>query len=247
VRGPRRHFTHSKVFAWVAFDRAIKDIEDFGFEGPLDKWKGLRQQIFDEVCAEGFDAERNAFTQCYGSKDLDASLLMIPMVGFLPATDARVVGTVEAIERELTEDGFVLRYTTGNEVSVDGLSSREGAFLPCTFWLADCHAMMGRRDDAIKLFDKLLSVRNDLGLLSEEYDPVSHRLVGNFPQAFSHIELIDTAINLTGDTEWASGMTRLARLSGARVDARSRVRSRPRPHHPLLHLRIHERDRANRS
>jgi GH15 family glucan-1,4-alpha-glucosidase len=247
VRGPRRHFTSSKVFAWVAVDRAIQDIEEFGFEGPLEKWKALRQEIFDEVTEKAYNTERKAFTQCYDSKELDASTLMIPLVGFLPANDERVVNTVTAIERELMSDGFVLRYKTGDEVGVDGLSKREGAFLPCSFWLADCYALMGRRDDAVNLFERLLSLRNDLGLLSEEYDPVAQRLVGNFPQAFSHIELIDTAVNLSSDKQWASGMTRRERLEGALVDARRRVRVRPGPHHPLLHLRLHERERAKRS
>ncbi|MGB9112723.1 MAG: glycoside hydrolase family 15 protein [Acidimicrobiales bacterium] len=249
VRGPRQHFTHSKVFAWVAVDRAIHDIEDFGFEGPLDKLRALRQDIFDEVCAKGYDADRKAFTQCYGSKELDASELMIPMVGFLPATDERVVGTVAAIERELMVDGFVLRYTTSDKVGVDGLSAREGAFLPCSFWLADCYELMGRHDDALAMFKRLLSLRNDLGLLSEEYDPVARRLVGNFPQAFSHIELIDTAINLSRDAEWSDGMTRKQRLQGMRVDFRHRIRNRPRPrpHHPVLHLLHHDGDSESRS
>jgi GH15 family glucan-1,4-alpha-glucosidase len=237
VRGPRRHFTHSKVLAWTAVDRAIKDIELFGFEGPLERWKALRTEIFDEVCAKGFDADRNTFTQFYGSRELDASLLIIPAMGFLPATDERVVGTVRAIENELMEDGFVLRYTTSDTVGIDGLSSREGAFLPCSFWLADCYELMGRQDDAIKLFNRLLALRNDLGLLSEEYDPVRKRLVGNFPQAFSHIALIDTAINLSRDVEWSRGMTTKERLAGTRFDIRRRTRNRPRPHHPVLHLR----------
>ena len=244
VRGPRRHFTHSKAFAWMAVDRAIKDIEDFGFEGPLDKWKALRQDIFDEVCEKGYDAERKTFTQYYGSKELDASVLLIPLVGFLPATDERVVGTVEAIERELTSDGYVLRYSTSeSQVGVDGLSSREGAFLPCSFWLADCYELMGRHDDAVDLFNRLLSLRNDLGLLSEEYDPVAKRLVGNFPQAFSHIELIDTAVNLSHDAEWTNGMTGRDRLQGALVDVRRRIKNRPRPHHPVLHFRHRDDDR----
>ncbi len=247
VRGPRRHFTHSKVFAWVAIDRAIKDTEQFGFEGPVDKWKALRQDIFDEVCEKSFDANRNTFTQYFGSKELDASVLMIPLVGFLPATDPRVEGTVAAIERELTADGFVLRYSTGDGVGVDGLSSREGAFLPCSFWLADCYNLMGRRDDAVALFNRLLSLRNDLGLLSEEYDPVTGRLVGNFPQAFSHIELMDTAINLSGDQQWTSGMTHKERLEGSRFEFRKRIRNRPRPHHPVLHIPHHGQGRRPRS
>jgi GH15 family glucan-1,4-alpha-glucosidase len=246
VRGPRQHFTHSKVLAWTAVDRAIKDIERFGFEGPIDKWKALRQDIFDEVCEKGYDPERKTFTQYYGSKELDASTLMTAIVGFLPATDERIIGTVAAIERELTSDGFVLRYTTGDQVGVDGLSSREGAFLPCSFWLADCYSMIGRRDDAVALFERLLSLRNDLGLLSEEYDPVARRLVGNFPQAFSHIELIDTAINLSRDSDWTRGMTRKDRLEGTVVDIHRRLKNRPpRPHHPVLRHR--HRDREIRS
>ena len=224
VRGPRRHFTHSKVFAWVALDRAIKDITEFGFEGPEARWSALRDEIHAEVLAKGFDAERNTFTQYYGSKDLDASLLMIPLVGFLPAKDPRVTGTIEAVERELLSDGFVLRYPTGAGVGVDGLSTREGAFLPCSFWLADCYELMGRHDDAIALFNRLLGLRNDLGLLSEEYDPVAKRLVGNFPQAFSHIELINSAVELSRDTKWSDGLTHSARLSGSRF---GRATARP--------------------
>ena len=237
VRGPRRHFTHSKVFAWVALDRALKDITEFGFEGPADRWRALRDEIHSEVLANGFDAERNTFTQYYGSKELDASTLMIPIFGFLPATDPRVVGTVEAIERELMSDGFVLRYSTGEGVSVDGLATREGAFLPCSFWLADCYELMGRHNEAVTLFNRLLSLRNDLGLLSEEYDPITQRLVGNFPQAFSHISLINTAVGLSRDTNWSEGMTHRARLSGSRLDARRRAQRRPRRHHPILSRR----------
>lgn len=197
VRGPRRHFTHSKMMAWVAFDRAVRAVERFGLDGPVDRWRALREEVHAQVCHEGFDGEREAFVQSYGSKRLDASLLMMPLVGFLPATDARVRGTVEAVERELTTDGFVARYAPDPEV--DGLPGGEGAFLPCSFWLADNLALLGRHDDARRLFDRLLSIRNDLGLLSEEYDPGLRRLVGNFPQAFSHIGLINTAFNLDPD------------------------------------------------
>lgn len=234
VRGPRQHFTHSKVQAWVAIDRALKDISEFGFDGPKDRWLALRDEIRAEVLAKGFDSERNTFTQYYGSKQLDASVLVIPATGFLPASDPRVVGTVEAIERELMVDGFVLRYSTGDEVGVDGLASREGAFLPCSFWLADCYELMGRHDDAVALFNRLLSLRNDLGLLAEEYDPIAKRLVGNFPQAFSHISLINTAVDLSRDMKWSEGMTHKSRISGTRLDARRRARSRPRQHHPIL-------------
>ncbi|MBA3887776.1 MAG: glycoside hydrolase family 15 protein [Acidobacteria bacterium] len=195
VRGPKRHFTHSKMMAWVAFDRGVKGIEQFGLQGPLDRWRALRAEIHEEVCRKGFNADRNAFVQFYGSELLDASLLMMPLVGFLPATDARVRGTIEAIERELTNDGFVSRYTTVPEV--DGLPEGEGAFLLCTFWLADNLVLLGRTDDARRIFERLLDARNDVGLLSESYDVEARRLVGNFPQAFSHIGLINTARNLS--------------------------------------------------
>jgi len=198
VRGPRRHFTHSKVMAWVAVDRAVKTMEEWpDLEGPIDKWRSLRDEIRHEIYEKGFDAEKNAFTQFYGSDALDASLLMIPRVGFLPATDPRMVGTVEAIERELVEDGFVLRYRTTDAGTVDGLHGREGAFLACSFWLADCLHLMGRTGDATAMFERLLSLRNDLGLLAEEYDHVAQRQVGNFPQAFSHVSLVNTAFLVT--------------------------------------------------
>jgi GH15 family glucan-1,4-alpha-glucosidase len=195
MRGGRRHFTHSKVMAWVAFDRAVKSVERFGLDGPLDRWRGLRQEVHDEVCEKGYDADRGAFTQYYGSDGLDASLLMIPLVGFLPATDERMRSTVEAIERELVVEGFVHRYAT--ESSVDGLPPGEGAFLACTFWLADNMALMGRLDEARSLLDTLLGLANDVGLLSEQYDVRNKRLVGNFPQAFSHVGLINTVRNIT--------------------------------------------------
>src|SRR5690606_15015115 len=195
VRGPRQHFTHSKVMAWVAFDRAVKAFEQSGLEGPVDRWKRIRDDIHAEVCAKGFDPGIGSFTQAYGSRTLDASLLMMPLVGFLPATDPRVQGTVRAVERRLMADGFVLRYRT--EEAVDGLPAGEGAFLACSFWLADCYALMGRTADARALFERLLSIRNDVGLLAEEYDPVAGRQLGNFPQAFSHVGLVNTAYNLT--------------------------------------------------
>jgi GH15 family glucan-1,4-alpha-glucosidase len=196
VRGPRRHFTHSKVMAWVALDRAVKATTRYGLEGPVDEWKRLRARIHDEVCEKGYDAERNTFTQYYGSKHLDASLLMIPLVGFLPGTDDRVRGTVEAIQRDLTRDGFVMRYSEDASAEVDGLPAGEGAFLACTFWLADNLILLGRTDEARALFERLLGLTNDVGLLSEEYDPVARRLLGNFPQAFSHVSLANTARNL---------------------------------------------------
>lgn len=195
VRGPQRQFTHSKVMAWVAVDRALKSIQDFHLDGPLEKWRAVRQQIHDQVCEQGFDADLNSFVQFYGSKDFDASLLMIPLVGFLPADDPRMIGTVAAIQTRLTRDGFVQRYQTHPDI--DGLPPGEGAFLACTFWLADNLALQGREREAREIFERLLSLRNDVGLLSEEYDPKLGRLVGNFPQAFSHLGLINTAYLLT--------------------------------------------------
>ncbi|MBY8878529.1 glycoside hydrolase family 15 protein [Streptomyces sp. PLK6-54] len=203
VRGPRRHFVHSKVMAWVAVDRTVKLIESGEVDGPLERFKALRDEIHADVCEKGYDRERNTFTQSYGSKELDASLLLIPQMGFLPPDDKRVIGTIEAIQRELsTEDGFVLRYpTSGSDASgeqnLDGLPGDEGAFLACSFWLADDLAMIGRVEEARRLFEKLLALRNDLGLLAEEWDPRRQRQVGNFPQAFSHVPLIDTALRLT--------------------------------------------------
>ncbi|MGH3133751.1 MAG: glycoside hydrolase family 15 protein [Gaiellaceae bacterium] len=198
VRGPRRQFTHSKVMAWVAFDRAVKTIEKLGREGPVDRWRAARDAIREDVLREGYNAERGAFVQFYGSDRLDASLLLIPLVGFLPATDERVVRTVAAIQRELLRDGFVERYRADVEnVGVDGLPPGEGVFLPCSFWLAAVLARQGRRKEAVELFERLLSLRNDLGLISEEYDPESGRLVGNFPQAFTHLTLVETAFTLT--------------------------------------------------
>ncbi|MER5474270.1 glycoside hydrolase family 15 protein [Streptomyces sp. NPDC002935] len=199
VRGPRRHFVHSKVMAWVAVDRTIKLIESGDADGPLEKWRELRDDIHRDVCEKGYDKDRNTFTQSYGSKELDASLLLIPQMGFLPPDDKRVIGTIEAIQRELsTSDGFILRYpTSGENAGVDGLEGDEGAFLACSFWMADDLAMIGRVDEARKLFERLLALRNDLGLLAEEWDPRLQRQVGNFPQAFSHVPLIDTALRLT--------------------------------------------------
>ena len=200
MRGPRRHFVHSKVMAWVAVDRTVKLIESGEVDGPLERWRDLRDEIHRDVCEKGYDKERNTFTQSYGSRELDASLLLIPQMGFLPPDDKRVIGTVEAIQRELsTEDGFVMRYPTSqvDGADVDGLQGEEGAFLACSFWLADDLAMIGRVEEARKLFERLLSLRNDLGLLAEEWDPTAQRQVGNFPQAFSHVPLIDTALRLT--------------------------------------------------
>jgi GH15 family glucan-1,4-alpha-glucosidase len=197
VRGPRRHFVHSKVMAWVAFDRVVRVVEELGRRGPVERWRALRDRIHTEVCEKGYDAERGTFTQSYGSHELDAALLLIPIVGFLPPEDPRVVGTVEAIERELMTDGFVLRYPIAESNVVDGLPGGEGAFLACSFWLAEALALMGRKDEAVDLFERLLGLRNDVGLLAEEYDPGSGRQLGNFPQAFSHIHLIRTALALS--------------------------------------------------
>jgi GH15 family glucan-1,4-alpha-glucosidase len=197
VRGPRRHFTHSKMMAWVAMDRAVKGCEMFGFDGPVDKWRAVARDIHDEVCEKAWDPKRRTFTQYYGSKELDASLLMMPLVGFLPATHPKMAGTIDAIQRELTEDGFVKRYQTDDEGTVDGLSGGEGSFLPCSFWMVDNLAQSGRVGEAREMFERLISVRNDVGLLSEEYDSKAGRLVGNFPQAFSHVSLVNSAANLS--------------------------------------------------
>jgi GH15 family glucan-1,4-alpha-glucosidase len=183
--------------AWVAFDRAVKSIEKLGREGPLDRWRATRDEIKDDVLRHGYDANLGSFVQYYGSDRLDASLLLVPLVGFLPARDERVVGTVRAIERELLRDGFVERYRADVEnIDVDGLPPGEGVFLPCSFWLVAVRARQGRLDEAVELYERLLSVRNDLGLVSEEYDPERKRLVGNFPQAFTHLALVETAFTL---------------------------------------------------
>ena len=197
VRGPRRHFTHSKVLAWVAFDRAVQAVERFARPGPVDRWRRVREEIHQEVCREGFNVELNSFTQAYGSEELDASTLLIPILGFLPADDPRVTGTIAAVERDLTRDGFVERYKPKEHNEVDGLPGGEGVFLPCSFWLVDALLMQGRDDDARVLFERLLSVSNDLGLLSEEYDPAEKRQLGNFPQAFTHVGLVNCAYNLS--------------------------------------------------
>jgi GH15 family glucan-1,4-alpha-glucosidase len=200
VRGPRRHFTHSKVLAWVAFDRGVQTVDDLGLRGPVERWRRLRADIHDEVCREGFDTELNAFTQSYGSSELDAATLLIPLVGFLPATDPRVLGTIDAVQTHLTRDGFVQRYRVQEQNDVDGLEGGEGVFLPCSFWLVDALRLAGRREDARELFERLLGIRNDLGLLSEEYDPAGGRLLGNFPQAFTHVGLVNSAYNLSQHT-----------------------------------------------
>ncbi len=199
VRGPRRHFTHSKAMAWVAFDRAVKAVEEAGLPGPVARWRSTRDAIHAEACREGYDPVRNTFTQSYGSRELDASLLLLPRVGFLPPDDPRIHGTVEAIERELADGSLVYRYRTGDEhaATVDGLRGHEGAFLPCSFWLVDSLVLIGRLDDAREHFEQLLALRNDLGLLTEEYDPAAGRMVGNFPQAFTHVALVNSAILLS--------------------------------------------------
>jgi GH15 family glucan-1,4-alpha-glucosidase len=191
VRGPRRHFTHSKIMAWVAFDRAIKDAEQDSLEGPIERWRQLRDTIHAQVCESGFDSIRNSFVQSYDSTHLDASQLLIPQVGFLPADDPRVVGTIAAIERSLVVDGLVLRYSTAT--NVDALPPGEGTFLPCSFWLADSYLLSGRREEGEALFERLLSLSNDVGLFAEEYDPRSKRMLGNFPQALTHMALVNTA------------------------------------------------------
>ena len=210
VRGGRRHFTYSKVMAWVAFDRGIKTVEAFGVDGPVDRWRRTRAEIHEEVCRRAFNPHLGSFTQAYDSDLLDASTLLIPQVGFLPPEDARVRGTVEAIERKLLRGGFVLRYDSA--ATEDGLPPGEGAFLPCSFWLADAYVLIGRAADAHRLFDQLVGLCNDVGLLAEEYDTGAQRLVGNFPQAFSHIALVNTAHNVAHTTkpcEQRSGSTRL--------------------------------------
>jgi GH15 family glucan-1,4-alpha-glucosidase len=204
--------------AWVAFDRAVRTIEEHGVDGPVDRWRATRDEIHREVCEHGFDPEIGSFTQSYGSPELDASLLLLPLVGFLPASDPRIRGTIEAVERDLLQDGFVLRYRTHEAEAgsaagiadgarpedrapdgapgVDGLPPGEGVFLPCSFWLVDCYELLGRHDDAHDLFGRLVGLANDLGLLAEEYDPRAGRLLGNFPQAFTHLALVNTAFNL---------------------------------------------------
>jgi GH15 family glucan-1,4-alpha-glucosidase len=195
VRGPRRHFVHSKVMCWVAFDRGVKSIENWGLEGPLERWRAIRDEIHAEVCAQGYDPETRSFVQYYGAKDPDASLLLLPIVGFLPPDDPRIVKTVVRIEKRLLIDGFIQRYIT--EPDVDGLPEGEGAFLACSFWFVDALVLLGRYEEARAHFDRLLTLANDVGLLAEEYDPRAKRLVGNFPQALSHVALVNSAVNLS--------------------------------------------------
>jgi GH15 family glucan-1,4-alpha-glucosidase len=201
VRGPRRHFTHSKVMAWVAFDRAIKDAERDGLDAPVVRWREVRDAIHAQVCGQGFDSKKNAFVQCYETSHLDASLLLIPQVGFLPPDDVRVRGTIAAIERELMCEGLVQRYST--ETGIDALPAGEGVFLPCSFWLADAYLLSGRRDEGEALFERLLALSNDVGLFAEEYDPRAKRMLGNFPQALTHMALVNSARLLSIPTEQA--------------------------------------------
>jgi GH15 family glucan-1,4-alpha-glucosidase len=233
MRGPRRHFTHSKVMAWVGFDRAVKAVERFGLEGPVAHWRRLRDRVHARICREGFHPDRGAFVQSFDSDRLDASVLLMPHVGFLPATDPRMRATTEAIARELGADGLVFRY---RDDGADGLAGGESAFLPCSFWLADNLALQGRREEAHRIFERLLSLRNDLGLLSEEYDPGAKRLLGNFPQAFSHVMLVNTALNLAR-TDGAGEHHRacqalagdlLSRDRAARPSGRGRLTGAPR-------------------
>jgi GH15 family glucan-1,4-alpha-glucosidase len=196
VRGPARHFTHSKVMAWVAFDRAVRQHEEFGRQGPVARWRAVRDEIRAEVLAHAWNPNKRAFTQSYGSEQLDASVLLMPIVDFLPATDERIVSTVEGIERELTIDGLVLRYRHDEPAAADGLPGGDGVFLPCSLWLVQVLALQGRVEEARELFERVLGLRNDVGLLSEEYDPVSCRQLGNFPQAVTHLALVDAAIAL---------------------------------------------------
>lgn len=194
VRGPRQHFTFSKAMTWVAFDRAIKSAEEDNLKAPLGKWRALRDEIHAEICQKAYNVDLGSFTQAYGSRELDASLLLLVQVGFLPSSDSRIAGTVRAIERSLKDGGLIRRYRTC--LTDDGLEGTEGAFLACSFWLADAYVLLGRRKDARRIFEHLLSLRNDVGLLSEEYDTTSGRMLGNFPQALSHIGLVNTAHNL---------------------------------------------------
>ncbi len=239
IRGPRRHFVHSKVMAWVAVDRAVRAVEEFNLEGDLEAWRRLRQEIFDDVCTHGYNADRGSFTQAYDSDLLDAGALMIPLVGFLPATDPRMVSTVRTIQRELGRDGLVHRYDSTRSGTVDGLPPGEGAFLPCSFWLVDCLYLMGEQDEARALFERLLALRNGLGLLAEEYDPEAGRLVGNFPQAFSHVALVNSIHNLSpgghgpaevrGATARMGVVSRTAARESGHLDADPMASSEPGP------------------
>jgi GH15 family glucan-1,4-alpha-glucosidase len=196
IRGPQRHFTHSRVMVWVAFDRAVRAVEDHGLPGPVERWRELRDRVREEVLAKGFDAERGTFVQHYDTAEVDASLLTIPLVGFLPGDDERVIGTIRAVEEDLMRDGFLLRYRT--QTGVDGLSGSEHPFLACSFWLVSAYAAAGMRPEAEELMGRLCALANDVGLLSEEYDVAGDRMAGNFPQAFSHLALVQAALALRG-------------------------------------------------
>jgi GH15 family glucan-1,4-alpha-glucosidase len=226
ARGPQRHYTYSKVMAWVVFDRGVRLAEQYDLDAPLGRWKQIRDEIHREVCERGYDSERRTFTQYYGSKELDASVLNIPLVGFLPGTDERVTGTIDAVSRELGRDGFVSRYSTAE--TDDGLSGDEGQFLACSFWLVSALARNGRADEARTLFERLLGLANDLGLLAEEYDVARKRQVGNFPQAFSHLALIVAARDISsmhqgfeGD-EGAADSSHRGRMQESPAEAGSR-------------------------
>jgi GH15 family glucan-1,4-alpha-glucosidase len=221
VRGPRRHFTHSKIMAWVAFDRAIKDAEQDGLEGPIERWRELRDTIHAQVCEKGFDAKTNSFVQSYESTYLDASLLLMPQLGFLPVDDPRVLGTIAAIERSLVVDGLVMRYSTGTQV--DALPVGEGTFLPCSFWLVDSYLLTGRRAEGEALFERLVSLSNDVGLFAEEYDPRAQRMLGNFPQALTHMALVNTARLISMPEHQARG----ACAEGERPGAAANPKRRP--------------------
>ena len=235
TRGPKQHFVYSKVMAWVCFDRAIKGVEAHGLAGPIEKWREIRDRIHAEVCDKGFDTMRNCFRAAYDSDLLDASLLLLAQTGFVKPDDPRFIGTVEAIEKTLMLDGFVMRYSTHD--MDDGLLPGEGAFLACSFWLADAYISIGRHDDATRLFDRLLAIRNDLGLLAEEYDPRESRQQGNFPQAFSHVALINTAFNLT----------RIAKPQDQRADGRGDGAKRGDAHNVAAPPELNRREVSSRS
>ncbi|HEU5080084.1 MAG TPA: glycoside hydrolase family 15 protein [Opitutaceae bacterium] len=235
VRGPRQHFTHSKVMAWVALDRAVKAIEHFDLEGDLERWKEARAKIHETVCRECYSEKRGSFVQAYGSDRLDASTLMIPLVGFLPPTDERVIRTVDTIRRELSRDGFLLRYKTEGEV--DGLPPGEGVFLPCSFWLVDCLQLIGRHDEAEKLLERLLSLQSPLGMFAEEYDPQAKRFVGNFPQAFTHVSVVNSIQNLAS-AHARSSQVRSDGPHGARTAERSeKLKESPTKTNPTVEQR----------
>jgi GH15 family glucan-1,4-alpha-glucosidase len=215
VRSARQHFVHSKVMCWVAFDRGVQSVEQFGLDGPAEHWRAIRDEIFEEVCERGFDRRRGTFTRSYGSREVDASLLLLPQVGFLPVDDPRIEGTIAAVERDLLRDGFVQRYPIRG-AGDDGLPGDEGAFLMCTLWLANCYALAGRCDDARAVVERVMALASGVGLLSEEYDTTAKRLIGNFPQAYSHVGLATSLQSLDGNDGPAQ-----RRAAGAAVRAGS--------------------------